>query len=45
MNFPRFFINRPIFAIVLSVLMLIAGAIGYFQLPQSEYPQVTPPAV
>lgn len=30
MNFPRFFINRPIFAIVLSVLMLIAGAISYF---------------
>lgn len=38
MNFPRFFINRPIFAIVLSVLMLIAGAISYFQLPLSEYP-------
>ncbi|EIU3520835.1 efflux RND transporter permease subunit, partial [Pseudomonas aeruginosa] len=45
MNFPRFFINRPIFAIVLSVLMLIAGAISYFQLPLSEYPQVTPPTV
>ncbi|HHG5811990.1 TPA: efflux RND transporter permease subunit, partial [Pseudomonas aeruginosa] len=44
-NFPRFFINRPIFAIVLSVLMLIAGAISYFQLPLSEYPQVTPPTV
>ena len=44
MNFPRFF-NRPILAIVLSVLMLITGAISYFQLPLSEYPQVTPPTV
>ena len=31
MNMPRFFINRPIFAIVLSALMLIAGAIALFQ--------------
>jgi len=45
MNFPRFFINRPIFAVVLSVLMLIAGAIAFLQLPLSEYPSVTPPTV
>jgi len=45
MNFPRFFINRPIFAIVLSVLMLIAGAVAFLQLPLSEYPSVTPPTV
>lgn len=33
MKFPHFFINRPIFAVVLSVLMLIAGAMAVFQLP------------
>ncbi len=45
MSFPRFFVDRPIFAIVLSVLMLIAGAVTLFQLPLSEYPSVTPPTV
>ncbi|HEY4547726.1 MAG TPA: multidrug efflux RND transporter permease subunit, partial [Pedomonas sp.] len=45
MTFPRFFVHRPIFAIVLSVLMLIAGTITLFQLPLSEYPSVTPPTV
>jgi gold/copper resistance efflux pump len=44
-NFPRFFIDRPIFAIVLSVLMVIAGIVAFFQLPLSEYPAVTPPTV
>ena len=45
MTFPRFFVDRPIFAVVLSVLMLIGGAITLFQLPLSEYPSVTPPTV
>jgi gold/copper resistance efflux pump len=45
MTFPRFFIQRPIFAIVLSVLMVIAGIVAFFQLPLSEYPAVTPPTV
>ena len=45
MSFPRFFIERPIFAIVLSVLTLIAGIVAFFQLPLSEYPAVTPPTV
>lgn len=45
MTFPRFFIDRPIFAIVLSVLMVIAGIVAFFQLPLSEYPAVTPPTV
>ena len=45
MTFPRFFVDRPIFAVVLSVLMLIAGGITLFQLPLSEYPSVTPPTV
>src|SRR3546814_10901826 len=45
MNFPRFFIDRPIFAIVLSVLLLIAGLLALLRLPLSEYPAVAPPTV
>lgn len=45
MNFSKFFITRPIFAAVLSLLILIAGAISLFQLPISEYPEVVPPTV
>ncbi len=45
MNFSQFFIQRPIFAAVLSMLILIAGAISVFQLPISEYPEVVPPTV
>ena len=45
MNFSQFFIRRPIFAAVLSLLVLIAGAISLFQLPISEYPEVVPPTV
>jgi len=45
MTFPRFFIDRPIFAIVLSILMVIAGIVAFFQLPLSEYPAVAPPTV
>ena len=45
MSFPRFFIDRPIFAIVLSILIMIAGIAAFFQLPLSEYPAVTPPTV
>ena len=45
MNFSRFFVSRPIFAAVLSLLVLIAGAISLFQLPISEYPEVVPPTV
>ncbi|MCC4253895.1 efflux RND transporter permease subunit (plasmid) [Sphingobium limneticum] len=45
MKFPRFFVDRPIFAVVLSVLMLIAGGLALLKLPLSEYPSVTPPTV
>ncbi|MFN3987348.1 MAG: efflux RND transporter permease subunit [Rhodocyclaceae bacterium] len=45
MNISRFFIDRPIFAGVLSILILLAGAISMFQLPISEYPEVVPPSV
>jgi multidrug efflux pump len=45
MNFSQFFIQRPIFAAVLSLIILIAGGISLFQLPISEYPEVVPPTV
>jgi multidrug efflux pump len=45
MNFSQFFIHRPRFAAVLSLLILLAGLISVFQLPISEYPQVVPPTV
>jgi multidrug efflux pump len=45
MNISKFFIDRPIFAGVLSVLILLAGVISMFKLPISEYPEVVPPSV
>ena len=45
MTFSRFFIDRPIFAGVLSSLIFIGGVIAMFQLPISEYPEVAPPAI
>lgn len=45
MNLSKFFIDRPIFAGVLSFLMLIAGVIAVRGLPISEYPEVVPPSV
>ena len=45
MNLSQYFIKRPIFAAVLSMLILIAGAISLFQLPITEYPEVVPPTV
>lgn len=45
MNFAKFFVDRPIFAAVLSILIFIAGAITIPLLPVSEYPDVVPPTV
>ncbi|MGO4436663.1 efflux RND transporter permease subunit [Rhizobium sp. RAF56] len=45
MNFSRFFIDRPVFAGVLSILILVAGLIGLKLLPISEYPEVVPPSI
>ena len=45
MNISRFFVDKPIFAAVLSVLVFVAGLISIFQLPISEYPEVVPPSV
>ncbi|WP_283627991.1 efflux RND transporter permease subunit [Shewanella baltica] len=41
----QFFIKRPIFAAVLSLLFFITGAIAVWQLPITEYPEVVPPTV
>ncbi|MBQ8936717.1 MAG: efflux RND transporter permease subunit, partial [Bacteroidaceae bacterium] len=41
----RLFINRPIFACSLSVLILLAGIVGYLNLPVEQFPNVAPPVV
>lgn len=41
----RFFIDRPIFASVLSILIVMIGAIAYFFLPLAQYPNVAPPTI
>jgi gold/copper resistance efflux pump len=45
MRFARFFIDRPIFAAVLSILIIIAGLLTVKALPLTEYPTVMPPTV
>ncbi len=45
MKFPHFFIDRPIFATVLSTVIVLVGAIAYFQLPVGQYPEVALPTV
>jgi multidrug efflux pump len=45
MNISRFFIDRPIFAGVLSVLIFVAGLLAIRVLPISEYPEVVPPQI
>jgi multidrug efflux pump subunit AcrB len=41
----RFFIDRPIFATVISVVFVLAGLVALFTLPVAQYPEVTPPTV
>ena len=43
--FSSFFINRPIFASVLSIVIVLAGSIALFTLPVAQYPEITPPTV
>ena len=45
MNLSKFFIDRPIFAGVLSILIFLAGLISLVSMPISEYPDVVPPSV
>ena len=41
----RFFIDRPIFAWVLAIIVMLAGALSIFTLPIAQYPSIAPPAV
>src|SRR5690349_10887174 len=43
--FSRFFIDRPIFAAVVSIIIALAGGLALANLPVAEYPAITPPAV
>ncbi len=45
MSFAHFFIARPIFAAVLSIVILLVGGLAYFQLPVAQYPEVALPTV
>src|SRR5207247_296515 len=45
MKFSHFFIDRPIFATVLSLVIVIVGALAAFQLPVAQFPNIVPPTV
>src|SRR6185295_18767512 len=45
MNFSHFFIRRPIFAAVLSIVIVLIGGLSVFQLPIAQYPEIAPPTV
>jgi HAE1 family hydrophobic/amphiphilic exporter-1 len=45
MRFSHFFIDRPIFATVLSVFVTLVGAAAYFTLPVAQYPEIAPPTI
>ena len=45
MKFSHFFIDRPIFAMVLSLVTLLAGGLAYLALPRAQYPDIAPPTV
>ena len=45
MQFSRFFIDRPIFATVLSLVIVIMGLIACYTLPIAEYPEIVPPTI
>ncbi|HMN52299.1 MAG TPA: efflux RND transporter permease subunit, partial [Xanthobacteraceae bacterium] len=45
MNIPHFFINRPIFASVVSIIIVILGAVAFTRLPVAQYPEIAPPVI
>ena len=45
MRFAHFFVDRPIFATVLSIIILLVGGIAYTTLPVAQYPEITPPTI
>jgi HAE1 family hydrophobic/amphiphilic exporter-1 len=44
-KFGHFFVDRPIFASVVSIIIVLAGVIAYLRLPVSEYPEIAPPTI
>jgi HAE1 family hydrophobic/amphiphilic exporter-1 len=45
MNISHFFIDRPIFAAVISILITLIGGVAYFSLPVAQYPEIAPPSI
>ncbi len=45
MTFGRFFVDRPRFATVLSILLILVGVLAYFGLPVTQYPEIAPPTI
>ncbi|HEX2446989.1 MAG TPA: multidrug efflux RND transporter permease subunit [Methyloceanibacter sp.] len=45
MNLSHFFIDRPIFAAVISILITLVGGVAYFSLPVAQYPDIAPPSI
>lgn len=45
MKFGHFFIDRPRFAAVISILIVLVGMLAYFGLPVTQYPEIAPPTI
>src|SRR5215204_5087324 len=45
MRFAHFFVDRPIFAAVLSIVLVLVGGIAYLGLPVAQYPEIAPPTI
>ena len=45
MTFSKFFINRPKFAFVISIVITLAGGLALLALPVAQFPEITPPTV
>jgi hydrophobic/amphiphilic exporter-1 (mainly G- bacteria), HAE1 family len=45
MRFAHFFVDRPVFASVISLVLLLVGSVAYFQLPIAQYPEIAPPTI
>lgn len=45
MNLSRFFIDRPIFSAVISIVIMILGGVAFTRLPIAQYPEIAPPII
>ena len=45
MKFAHFFVDRPIFATVLSIIIVLVGALSFYTLPVAQYPEIVPPTI